>query len=88
MRTYIRQYLRHSDGRVVWAQSSAYQDTPGLAIWCDLVLKPARERSGRKRWALIWDNVKAHEVDSVRAIFDGAGITVLDLPKYTTDREN
>ena len=63
---------------------SRYSRAP---IWCDLVLKPARERSGRKRWALIWDNVKAHEVDSVRAIFDGAGITLLDLPKYTTDRE-
>ena len=83
--TFLRQYLYHPDGRVVWAQSSAYQDTPGLAMWCDLVLKPARERSSSKRWALVWDNVKAHAVESVRKVFEEAGITLFDFPVYMTD---
>ena len=85
MQQFKRQYLQHPDGRVVWAQSSAYQDTPGLAMWCDLVLKPARVRSGRSRWVLIWDNVHAHAVKSVRDVFDAAGITVLDFPLNMTD---
>lgn len=85
MQTFKRQYLRHPEGRVVWAQVSAYQDTSGLAMWCDLVLKPARVLSGSARWALIWDNVKCHAVDSVRKVFEDAGIVIFDLPVYMTD---
>lgn len=80
-----RPYLIHPDGRVVWAQSSAYQDTPGLAMWCDLVMKPARIRSGRPRWALVWDNCKAHLVKSVLDVFTEAGIHVFALPPNMTD---
>ena len=28
-----------------------YQDTPGLAMWCDLVMGPARVKSGRRLFA-------------------------------------
>jgi hypothetical protein len=54
-------------------------------MWCDLVLEPARKKSGRARWALIWDNVNAHAVKSVRDVFNAAGITILDLPVNMTD---
>jgi len=83
--TYIRQFLRHPDGSVVWAHPTAYQDTPGLAMWCDLVMGPARVKSGRRRWLLVWDNVKAHAVNSVLSVFDEWGISVRFLPKGMTD---
>ena len=82
---FTRPYLIHSDGRVVWAQASAYQDTPGLAMWCDLVMKPARLNSGRPRWALIWDNNRSHTIKSVLDVFEEAGISVFCLPVNMTD---
>lgn len=83
---FTRPYLIHAeDGRVVWAQKSAYQDTPGLAMWCDLIVKPARLKSGRDRWALIWDNCAAHPVKSVLDVFEEAGISVFTLPPNMTD---
>ena len=83
--TYIRPFLRHPDGMVVWAHPTAYQDTPGLAMWCDLVMGPARVKSGRRRWLLVWDNVKAHAVNSVLSVFNEWGISVRFLPKDMTD---
>ena len=82
---FTRQYLVHPDGRVVWAQKKAYQDTPGLAMLCDLVLGPLRVKSGRERWAMIWDNCAAHDVPSVLAVFEEWGIKPMSLPKYMTD---
>ena len=82
---FTRQYLIHPDGRVVWAQKKAYQDTPGLAMLCDLVLGPLRVKSGRERWAMIWDNCAAHDVPSMLAVFEEWGIKPLSLPKYMTD---
>ena len=54
-------------------------------MWCDLVMGPARVKSGRKTWALIWDNVAAHDVQSVLDVYKEWGIIVLFLPKYMTD---
>ena len=65
--------------------NAAYQDTPGLEMWCDLVMGPARVRSGRQRWLLVWDNSKAHDVKSVISVFNSWGISVRFLPKNMTD---
>lgn len=54
-------------------------------MWCDLVMGPARVRSGRAKWLLIWDNVQAHDVASVLDVFTEWGICVRFLPKYMTD---
>ena len=54
-------------------------------MWCDLVMKSARIKSGRRQWALIWDNVKAHTVRSVREVFEQAGICIFELPVNMTD---
>ncbi len=80
-----RPYLRHADGRVVWAQHKAYQDTPGLAMWCDLVLGPARRASGDAWWALVWDNCASHLVPSVLAVYQEWCIDVYPLSPNMTD---
>ena len=82
-----RHYLIHPDGRVVFAQHKAYQDTPGLAMWCDLVLGPARKQSGDPLWLLVWDNCSSHLVPSVLAVYEEWGIKVLQLSENMTDIE-
>lgn len=54
-------------------------------MWCDLVMGPARVKSGRKQWLLVWDNVKAHDVKSVIDVFSSWGIIVRFLPVNMTD---
>lgn len=80
-----RPYLKNVDGRVIWAQVKAYQDTPGLAMWCDLVMGPARVASGSRKWALIWDNCAAHLVPSVIAVFAEWNILTFTFPANMTD---
>jgi len=82
---YKRQYLKHPDGRVVWAQHKAYQDTPGLAMWVDLVMGPARVKSGSKKWALVWDNCASHLVESVREVFKSWSIMLFEFNANMTD---
>ena len=83
--TFKRPYLKHKDGRVIWAQVKAYQDTPGLAMWCDLVMGPARVASGSKKWLLVWDQCSAHLVASVTAVFEEWSIFLKTFPPNMTD---
>ena len=82
-----RPYLKHRDGRVVWAQKNAYQDTAGLAMWCDLIMGPARKKSGDDYWALVWDNCRPHLVPSVLEVFKEHHIDVYTLSPNMTDLE-
>ena len=87
MRTvnYVRPYLFNlNDGRVVWSQYKAYQDTPGLAMWIDLVMGPARVASGSPKWGLIWDNCAAHLVPAVKEVFAQWCIHVFEFPPQMT----
>jgi hypothetical protein len=80
-----RPYLKHDDGRVVWSQSKAYQDTPGMAMFADLVLAPSIRKSGSCNAALVLDSCSSHEVDSVLQVFAEHGIKVFYLPVNMTD---
>jgi hypothetical protein len=82
---FTRPYLKHPDGRVVWAHPKAYMDSPGLAMYADLVMGPARAVSGRPKWGLVWDNCPSHLVESVRAVFAEHNIELFELPKNMTD---
>ena len=79
-----RPYLCHPDGRIIWAQQRAWMDSCGLAMWCDLIVGPARKSSADARWALVWDNCKTHLVGSVLAVFAEWDIDVFQLPPYMT----
>ena len=59
-----RPYLKHPDGRVVWSQVKAYMDTPGMAMYADLVLGPAVRASGSSKAILVMDKCRCHEVKS------------------------
>jgi hypothetical protein len=83
--TFKRQFLSHPDGRVVWAQGKAYMDTPGLAMWIDLVLGPARVKRGSKKFALIWDSCKTHLVPSVLAVLAEHNIVHFEFEPNMTD---
>ena len=83
--TFKRQFLKHPDGRVVWAQSKAYMDTPGLALWIDLVLGPARVKRGSKKFALIWDNCKTHLVPCVLAVLKEHHVVHYEFEADMTD---
>ena len=83
--TFTRPYLKHPDGRVVWAHPKAYMDSPGLAMYADLVMGPARVSSGRPKWGLVWDNCPSHLVESVRAVFAEHNIELFELPINMTD---
>ncbi len=79
--------LNENDGRLIFAQNYAYMDYAGAAMWCDLVVAPARRASGRKKWMLAWDNHKSHLDAEVISIFEAedAGIILEWLPANMSD---
>jgi hypothetical protein len=80
-----RQYLQHSDGRIIWAQPNAYMDSCGMMMWVDLVLGPLKVKSGDARWVMVWDSCSSHLTESVLAKFEAFGIFVRQLPVNMTD---
>jgi len=80
-----RQYLKHSDGRVIWAQPNAYMDSCGMMMWVDLVLAPLKFKSGDPHWVMVWDSCSSHLTESVQAKFQAYGIFVKQLPVNMTD---
>ena len=84
---FTRPYLIHiATGRVIWSQIKAYQDTAGLIMYLELVLKPYKERIGAKRIALVWDNCASHLNDSVLAAHAAADVHIFPLIRDMTDR--
>lgn len=85
IKDFKRQYLRHTDGRVIWAQHKAYMDSCGMCMWVDLVLGPLKFKSGHARWLMVWDSCASHTTTTVLEKMAAWGIDVMQLPVNMTD---
>lgn len=86
-KTFVRPYIINTkNGRVIWAQAKAYQDTAGLIMYLDLVLTPYKDRIGASKIALVWDNCSCHLNKDVILAHQAAGVHVEPLIRDMTDQ--
>lgn len=71
------QYLHNiHTGHIVTSQHKAWNDTPRMAMYIDLILKPQKAARGGK--LAVWmDNCKIHKTVEMMALFAEAGYSTL-----------
>jgi hypothetical protein len=77
-------YMKHIvSGDIITTQHKAWNDTVRMAMYIDLILKPAATVRGGKLF--LWmDNCSAHKVETLEPLFLEAGVETAYLPPNTT----
>ena len=85
--TFICPYIQHKERlTLITCQNRAWMDTPGVAMWAELLLGPYVQRELGGKALLIWDNCGPHNVPALKELFQQIKVETWNLPSKMTDR--